>query len=166
MLLKEDFWIGEAITGARLAFECWDRLLNGEIAIEPEFPADSPGPYATLFANYSKREFLRSVALLHRGFFDRGAKTPVALRIEEVVSVERIDKFLELARPFREFRNQEDHRENPQNSPVWTIQIDEPRRTIGTTLGDRIDPLSVYEILKSLEPDIGYFAFVRSLRDA
>jgi hypothetical protein len=150
MLSKEDFWLGEAITSARVAYECWVGLSKGEITVVPEYSANLPGgPYVNVFANYSKREFLRAVSILHRGFF-----------------VERIDKFLELARPFREFRNQEDHRENPQNSPVWTIQINEPRPTIGATSDDRIDPFSVYEILKSLEPDIGYVAFVRGSRDA
>lgn len=165
MLSEEDFWVGKVITDARLAYECWTGLLKNEITVNPEFSTNSPwSRYANVFANYSKREFLRAVALLHRGLFDRGAKTPVTLRMQEVVPVERIDEFLELARPFRYLRNQEEHRENPAHPPVGTIQIYEPRPTIGN-LKRRIDPFSVYEILKSLEPDIGYPAFCKRMQN-
>jgi hypothetical protein len=166
MFSEEDFWVGEAITNARLAYECWIGLLKGEITVNQEFAANFPGgSYTNIFANYSKREFLRAVSVLHRGFWGNGMKTPATFRMEELVPVEKIDKFLELARPFRHFRNQEEHRENPEHPPVWTIRINEPRPTIGTTAGNRIDPYSVYELLKSLEPAIGYAAFVISLRD-
>jgi hypothetical protein len=167
MLSKEDFWVGEAITSARLAYECWTGLLKGAITISPEFAANFPGTaYANIFANYSKREFLRSVYILHHGLFGDGKKTPVASRMEEVVPAEKIDQFIELGRPFRNFRNDENHRDAPGHPPVWTIRINEPRPTIGTSRGNRIDPFPVYELLKSLEPDIGYVAFApENLRD-
>jgi hypothetical protein len=35
MLLQEDQWVGEAITSARIAYECWTGLVNGEFIIVP-----------------------------------------------------------------------------------------------------------------------------------
>lgn len=166
-MLAEDRWVGEAITNARVAYECWTGLLKNEITVESSVSANLPGgPYANVFANYSKREFLRAVSVLHRGFIRKDKKTekwrkePVADRMSEVVPVEKIDEFLGLAEPFRHFRNKEEHRENPQHPPVWTVQINEPRPTIGTCFGNRIDPFPIYEILRSLEPVIGYIAFL------
>jgi hypothetical protein len=105
--------------------------------------------------------------VLHRGFIKRDNKSkewrkePVADRMSEVVPVEKIDEFLRLAEPFRHLRNEEEHRENPDHSPVWTLQVNEPRPTIGTSVGNRIDPFPIYEILTCLEPVIGYIAFLR-----
>ena len=164
MLSEKDLWVGKAITSARVAYECWIGLLKEEITVESKFPADLPGgPYANVFADYSKKEFLRTVSILHRGFFKEGRKTSVASRMLEAVAEEKIDEFLRLAEPFRGFRNKEEHRENPQHPSVWTIQINEPRPKIGTAFGNRIDPFPVYEILKSLEPEIGYVAFLKIL---
>jgi hypothetical protein len=84
--------------------------------------------------------------------------------MQEVVPEEKIDEFLRLAEPFRYLRDKEEHRENPRHPPISTIQIDEPQPTIGTAFGNRINPFPVYEILKSLEPNIGYVAFVKNLR--
>jgi hypothetical protein len=168
MLTEKDRWVGEAITNARVAYGCWIGLLKGEITVEPEFSASLPGgPYLNLFSNYSKREFLRAVSILHRGFIKKDKvtkkwrKEPVVDRISEVVPADKIDEFLRLAEPFRRFRNEEEHRENPLHPRVWTVQINQPRPTIGTSFGNRVDPFPVYEILKSLEPDIGYFAFLK-----
>jgi hypothetical protein len=168
MLAGRDRWVGEAITNARVAYECWIGLLQNEITVEPSVSANLPGgPYANVFANYSKREFLRAVSVLHRWFIGKDQKTkewrkqPVADRMSEVVHVEKINEFLRLAEPFRYFRNEEEHRENPEHSPVWTVRINEPRPTIGTCFGNRIDPFPVYEILRSLEPVIGYIAFLK-----
>jgi len=36
MLLQEDHWVGEAITHARIAYECWTVLLNKKIEIVPD----------------------------------------------------------------------------------------------------------------------------------
>ena len=100
MLTEKDRWVGEAITNARVAYECWIGLLKGEITVEPEFSASLPGgPYVNVFSNYSKREFLRAVSLLHRGFIKKDKaskewrKEPVVDRISEVVPAEKIEEF-------------------------------------------------------------------------
>jgi hypothetical protein len=52
--------------------------------------------------------------------------------------------------------------------PVWTVRIDQGPLTMVATFKDQvevIDPaslVSLYELLKSLEPAIGYLAFVKS----
>jgi hypothetical protein len=165
MLTQKDRWVGKAITDARIAYECWTALWRREIKIEPEFLANQPGgSYATIFMNYTKGAFLGAVAVLHRGFFKMpigkpGTKTKVAYRMQEEVPEERIDEFLRLAQPFREFGNFDEHRENPNNPRVGSIQFNQPRPTIGTPSKGFIDPFPIYELLKSLEPAIGYAAF-------
>jgi hypothetical protein len=70
MLLQEDQWVGEAITHARIAYECWSGLVSGMFKIAPESsPNLLGGSYVNVFADYSKKEFLRYVSVFYRGFF-------------------------------------------------------------------------------------------------
>ena len=165
MLLRDDFWVGKAITDGRIAYEVWIALLRGEIKVEPEFaPNLIGGGCVDLFTNYAKGIFLSATAALHRGFQKAGAKTDVAHRMQEALSTEKqkIDDFFRLAEPFREFRNFDQHRENPRNPEIWTVRIDQGRPIMGTPMQEYIDPVRVYETLKSLELRIGYMAFVRA----
>ncbi len=173
MLLQSDRWVGEAITDARIAYECWCGLLRGEIEIEPESSPDPlGGSYVNLFTEYAKRQFLSAVAVLHRGFLilEEGrspTNTETAYRMEKVVSAEKIDEFLRLARRFRDFRNYDQHREQdpkkpkkPKNPPIWTARLEGSRPLIATLEHGYVDPFPTYELLKSLEPAIGLGAFV------
>jgi hypothetical protein len=167
MLSQKDRWVGEAITGARIAYECWSALLRGEITINSESSTHLlGGGYVNLFTNYAKGQFLSAVAVLHRGFLKKekgkpDRKTQVAYRMQKAVPVEKIDEFLRLGEPFRKFRNFDQHRENLNNPPVWTVRRDQSRPIIGTPDHGYIDPFPIYELLKSLEPAIGYIAFVK-----
>jgi hypothetical protein len=96
---QDDFWVGKAITDARIAYETWTALLRGEMKTEAEFAPNSvSGPYVNLFTNYAKGQFLSAVAVRHRGFFDYklDSKTDTARRIQGVVSEAQIDEFLRL----------------------------------------------------------------------
>lgn len=168
---QDDSWVGKAITDARMAYETWTALLRREIKVDPEYaPNLLGGGYGNLFTNYAKVQFLSAVAVLHRGFFvkEQGktmyGKSEVARRMEEALSAEedkkKIGDFLRSGQPFRDFRNFDQHRENPHHPQVWTVQINQPRPTIGTPKHGFVDPFPVYEQLKALEPTIGYAAFV------
>jgi hypothetical protein len=176
-LLLEDQWVGEAVTHARIAYECWVGLLNGKVKIVPESsPNLLGGPYVNAFANYAKKDFLRYVAVLYRGFFkekkgrrrkkkdaDRpGIKTDVAHRIQQWVSEAQIDELTRLAAPLLKLRDKEEHRENPNHPQVWSIQVLPLRPMVGTKEDGFIDPFPVYQILVSIEPTIGLVAFVKS----
>jgi hypothetical protein len=66
-----------------------------------------------------------------------------------------------LGQPFREFRIFDQHGE--KNYPeVWSVRLDQGRPLIGTAKDGFIDPFPIYELLKYLEPAIGYVAFVKS----
>jgi hypothetical protein len=164
VLSQKDLWVGKAITDARLAYECWIALLRGEIKIEPEStPNMLGGGYANLFTNYAKGAFLGAVAVLHRGFFkmEKGvlAKKKAAYRMLEVVSEEQMDELLKLTAPLHSFRDKDQHRENPDHPPVWSVQVKPSRPIIGTRDHGYIDPFPIYELLKSMEPAIGYVVF-------
>ena len=87
-------------------------------------------------------------------------------RMQEVVPETQIDDFLESAKPFREFRNFDQHRENPAHPEVWTVRINQPHPMIGTPAHGIVDPFPVYELLKMLEPVIGYAAFIGAIARA
>jgi hypothetical protein len=173
MLLQSDRWVGEAITNARIAYECLCGLLRGEIKIEPESSSNLlGGTYVNLFTEYAKGQFLSAVSVLHRGFLilEKGrppTKTEAACRMENVVSVEKIDEFLRLAKPFQDFPNYDQHREQdpkklktPKHPPVWAVQMDQAHLLIVTQKRGFSDPFPTYDLLKSLEPAIGLGAFV------
>jgi hypothetical protein len=163
-----DGWVGEAISRARIAHETWIELLRGEIKIEPETsPNLLGGGYVNLFANYAKAAFLNAVAVLHRGFFEYEdgvfvGKTEVAGRMLEFVSEAQIDELLKLGTPLRTLRNKDQHREDPKKPQVWTFQKTPEPPTIGTSPENGVDPSALYELLKSLEPTIGWAAFLRT----
>ena len=166
MLTKKDQWVGEAITSARIAYECWTQLLSGEIKIEPESSANLlGGGYANAFANYAKGAFLAAAAVLHRGLFkkERGAlvKKKTAYKMLEAVSEEQLDELLKLTAPLHSLRDKDQHKEGPENLPVWSVRINQGPPTIGTFSKDHVDPAALYELLKYLEPVIGYVAFIR-----
>jgi hypothetical protein len=166
VLTKEDQWVGEAITSARIAYECWTQLLSGEIKIEPESSANLVGgSYANVFANYAKGAFLGAVAVLHRGLFKmkKGVlvKKKTAYRMLEAVSDKQMDELLKLTAPSHSLRDKDQHKEGPGNLPVWSIRINQGPPTIGTFSKYHVDPAALYELLKSLEPAIGYVAFIR-----
>jgi hypothetical protein len=163
MLVQEDQWVGEAITHARIAYECWSGLVSGMFKIAPESsPSLLGGSYVNVFADYSKKEFLRYVSVLHRGFLDQGKKTDAALRIQQEVTEAQIDKLIGLAAPLLRLRNKEEHRENPIHPQVWSVSYFPLRPMVGTQADGYIDPFPVYQILVLLEPAIGHVAFVKS----
>jgi hypothetical protein len=167
MLLQKDLWVGKAITSARIAYESWAGLLAGEFRIEPaDYSGPVSGRYAGLFGNYAKEAFLGAVAILHRGFFkleNAGfVKKKAAYRMLEVVSEEQMDELLRLTTPLRDFRDKDQHRENPNHPEVWSVVFKPSRPIIGTVEHGYIDPFPIYELLKSLEPTIGWIAFVKS----
>jgi hypothetical protein len=156
MLLQEDHWVGEAITHARIAYECWVGLLNGKIKIVPESsPNLLGGPYVNAFASYAKKDLLRYVAVLYRGFFKEGKKKKAALRIQQEVPEAQIDELISLSEPLLSLRNEEEHRENPNHLDVWSVQVLPLRPMVGTAEHGYIDPFPVYQILVSLEPASG-----------
>jgi len=166
-LSLDDCWVGEAITRARIAYETWTELLRGKIKIEPESsPNLLDGGYANLFLNYAKGAFLGAVAVLHRGFFkmEKGVlvKKKVAYRMLEFVSDDQMDELLKLTAPLHRLRDMDQHREGAENLPVWTAQAKPEPPSIGTFSRDHVDPSALYELLKSLEPAIGYAAFRRA----
>ena len=62
MLSQKDRWVGGAITNARIAYESWAGLSNGEIRIEPEgYSGPVSGRYAGLFADYAQVAITTSV---------------------------------------------------------------------------------------------------------
>jgi|SRR5271165_1070821 len=168
MLSPEDRWIGAAITTARIAYESWAGLLSGEISIEPEHcPGQAGGRYAGIFANYAKGAFLGAVAVLHRGLFKvekNGdiVKKKTAYRMLQLVSEEQMNELLKLAAPLRHLRNTDQHREDPSKQEVLSVQFKPSRPIIGTHEADSVDPFPIYELLKSLEPTIGWVAFIKS----
>jgi hypothetical protein len=163
-----DRWVGEEISRARIAYEAWTELQRGEIKIEPESsPNQLGGGYVNLFTNYAKAAFLNAVAALDRGFFGYKdgvfiKKHKVACRMVQFVSEAQIDELRNLTAPLRTLRNKDQHREDPKKLPVWTVQINQAAPTIGTFSGDHSDPSALYELLKSLEPTIGWAAFLRA----
>lgn len=174
MLLPEDGWVGDAVSTARIAYETWTALLRGEIKIQPEgSPSLLGGTYSNLFTDYAKVQFLSAVAALHRGFFklDKGAlvRKKVARRMLKIkaVSEEQMDELLKLTEPLHDFRNKDQHKENPDHPPVWSLILDGTRHTIFTATLEKaqlIDPSALsalYELLKSLEPTIGRVAFLK-----
>jgi len=147
-------------------------LLRGEIKIEPEStPNILGGGYANLFTNYAKGAFLGAVAVLHRGFFkiEKGilVKKKAAYRMLEMVSEEQMDELLKLTGPLHSLRDKDQHRENPDHPPVWSLILDGTRHTIFTTTLEKAevsDPSALstlYELLKSLESAIGREAFLK-----
>jgi hypothetical protein len=116
--------------------------------------------------NYAKGQFLSAVATLNRGFFkmERGAlvKTKAAYRmLEAAMSEEQMNELLKLTAPLHSLRDVDQHRENPNHPAVWNVQMDRSRLLIGTRDHGLIDPFPIYELLKSLEPTIGYIAFLK-----
>jgi len=166
-LLPEDRWIGAAITSARIAYESWAGLLSGEISIEPEHcPGQAGGRYAGIFANYAKGAFLGAVAVLYRGLFKENkdgsiVKTKAAYRMLKLVSEDQMDELLKLTSPLRHLRNEDQHKENPSQQEVLSVQFKPSRPIIGTHEADSVDPFPIYELLKSLEPTIGWVAFIK-----
>jgi len=126
MRSEEDFWVGKAISQARIVYETWTELMGGKIKVEPErSPNHIGGGYVNLFTSYTKEAFLNAVAALHRGFFEykNGAlvRSEVACRMLEYVSESQIDEFLKLAAPLRNLRNEDQHREDPKK---WAGVVD------------------------------------------
>ena len=118
-----------------------------------------------MFTNYAKEAFLAAVAVLHRGLFkmEKGVlvKKKTAYRMLEAVSEEQMDELLKLTALFHFLRDKDQHKEGPGNLPVWSVQINRGPPTIGTFSKDHVDPAPLYQLLKSLEPAIGYVAFIR-----
>ena len=137
--------------------------------IEPEsYPGPISGRYADLFANYAKSAFLSAVSVLNRGLFKKKkgvvVKKKVACRMLEMVSEKQMDELLKLTTPFRDLRDKDQHRENANYPEVWSIQFEPSRPTIGHLVkgGFNNDLSPIYELLKALEPTIGWLAFVKS----
>jgi hypothetical protein len=169
MLSQKDFWVGKAISQARIAYETWIELQSGKIKIEPESsPNHFAGGYVNLFINYAKAAFLNAVAVLDRGFFEYKdgvfvKNKKVACRMLEFVPEDQIEELRKLTAPLRTLRNKDQHIEDPNKLPVWSTQVTPAPPTIGTSSGDHVDPSPLYELLKSLEPSIGYIAFYRAV---
>jgi hypothetical protein len=168
VLSQEDFWVGKTISHARMAYETWTELMGGKIKVEPErSPNHIGGGYVSIFTNYAKEAFLNAVAALHRGFFkykdDALVRREVACRMLEFISEAQIDEFMKLGEPLRDLRNEDQHRENPNNFPVWSTRVSPAPPTIGSFSADPVDPSALYALLKSLEPSIGYIAFHRAV---
>ena len=162
-----DRWVGEVISRARIAYETLTDLMGGKIKIEPEFSPDHlAGSYLGLFTNYTKTAFLASVAALHRGFFkmEKGAlvRKKVACRMLEFVSEAQMNELMKLTAPLHTLRDWDQHREGSGNPPVWTRQVDQGAPTIGPFSGIHEDPSALYTLLRSLEPTIGYAAFLHA----
>jgi len=85
----------------------------------------------------------------------------------KAMSEEQMDKLLKLTEPLHAFRDKDQHRENPDHPPVWSLILDGTRHTIFTVTLEKaelIDPSALsalYELLKSVEPTIGRVAFLR-----
>jgi hypothetical protein len=61
--------------------------------------------------------------------------------MEEKVTEEKIDEFLRFAKPIRDFRNWDQHRENPNNLPACTVRIDlQGPLTFGTPRRSEMTP--------------------------
>jgi hypothetical protein len=174
VLLPEDAWVGDAVSSARIAYETWTALLRGEIKIQPEgCPSLLGGSYSNLFTDYAKAQFLSAAAVLHRGFFkmEKGVlvKKKVARRMlqNKAMSEEQMDELLKLAEPLHDFRDKDQHKENPDHPPIWSLILDGTRPTICTVTLENpviIEPSALsalYELLRSLEPTIGRVAFSR-----
>jgi hypothetical protein len=137
-------------------------------------------PYVNMFADYVKEAFLGAVAALHRGLFKpdksakrmrgvrskTGTKTETAYRMIGMVPEAQIDELIRLADPFRDFRDSVQHSDVPTKPTVRTVRMEQSRPTIGTFSGGFVDPFSLYELLKSLEPAVGYVAFVKAALQA
>ena len=168
MLSSKDGWVGDAVSSARIAYETWTALLRGEIKIQPEgCPSLLGGSYSNLFTDYAKAQFLSAAAVLHRGFFKMEEGVPVKKKVArrmlqiKAMSEEQMDKLLELTKPLHDFRDKDQHKENPNYPPVWTLILDGTRHTICTATIENpelIDPSALYELLK---PTIGREAFLR-----
>lgn len=171
VLLQKDSWVGDAVSSARIAYETWTALLRGEVKIQPEgSPSLLGGSYSNLFTDYAKAQFLSQVAVLYRGFFkkEKGVlvKNKVARRILRIkaISEEQLDELLKLAKPLHGLRDKDQHKENPNHPPVWTVVVDGTRHAT-IEIPELIDPSALYELLKSLEPTIGRVAFLKIRRE-
>jgi hypothetical protein len=84
----------------------------------------------------------------------------------EVVSEEQTDELLKLITPLRDFRDKDQHRENPDHPEVWSVLSKPSQPIIGTYEHGYIDPFPIYKLLSSLEPTIGWIAFFKSRIEA
>ena len=108
----------------------------------------------------------RSFFKVEKGFLVR---KKVALRMlqNKLVTEEQMDNLLRLTAPLHDFRDKDQHKENPSHPPVVTLIMDGTRYAICTAAVDKaeyIDPSEIsalYELLKSLEPTIGRLEFLK-----
>ena len=81
-----------------------------------------------------------------------------------MLSEEQMDDLLKLTTPLLHLRDKDQHRENPSHPEVWSAQVKPSRPIIGTREHGFIDPFPIYQLLSSLEPSIGWAAFVIAAR--
>jgi hypothetical protein len=115
-------------------------------------------------AAFSKKK--RVYEVKERMLVARVKKKDVALRIQQEVPEAQIDELIRLAAPLLTLRDKEEHRENPNHPQVWSVSVLPLRPMVGPDDDGYIDPFPVYKILVSLEPAIGYVAFVKSRLEA